>query len=406
MAGATLNIHPRVLETADTVRYEFDLVYSGGSRVETMFFEVARESASLRLDNFDGILCATVLHAMEQRRTIRLHGPATSEILRNLGEFQLAWHRWRPKVYQPVEIEADSVTNPPPREGRSLSAFSGGVDSTFTLLRNNPRGDTPRYGVDTVVLVHGFDVALANSDALQELVDRTAPIREVTGARLRIVRTNSKELGLQKWEDSCGAQLAACLHLFSADFSHALIGGSDAYDELWLPWGTNPITDHLLSGGQMAIVHDGAAFCRTGKLELLAGVPAALGTLKVCWQGPDQGRNCGVCEKCVRTQLNLMAVGVVDAPCFDRPLDPRSIRTLSIATDLVLAELRSIVEYGERHHLDAEWFRALRTRVQKGRDRSGKRRGLRERVRRSLAKVHLLDAARMMRSKLTFIAWG
>ena len=106
-------------------------------------------------------------------------------------------------------------------------------------------------------------------DALQELVDRTEPVRALTGARLCIVRTNSKELRLQKWEDSCGAQLAACLHLFSADFSHALIGGSDAYDELWLPWGTNPVTDHLLSGGRMAIVHDGAAFCRTDKIAFL-----------------------------------------------------------------------------------------------------------------------------------------
>ena len=175
--------------------------------------------------------------------------------------------------------------------------------------------------------MHGFDVALANCGrASASSIDRTEPVRALTGARLCIVRTNSKELRLQKWEDSCGAQLAACLHLFSAEFSHALIGGSDAYDELWLPWGTNPVTDHLLSGGQMAIVHDGAAFCRTDKIAFLADVPAALRSLKVCWEGKDQGRNCGVCEKCVRTQINLMAVGVADAPCFDRSLDPRGIR--------------------------------------------------------------------------------
>jgi hypothetical protein len=406
MANETLHIHPRVIDSADTVRYEFDLAYSGGSRVETVFYEVAGETAPPPPDNFDGILCATVLHAMAERRNIRLHGPATSEILRNLNEFQLAWRRWRPDVYQTVEIEADSVTVPRPRDERSLSAFSGGVDSTFALLRNNPQGPIPRYGVDTVVLVHGFDVSLANSDALQELIDRTEPVRALAKARLLIVRTNSKELGLQSWAESCGAQLAACLHLFSADFSHALIGGSDAYDELWLPWGTNPITDHLLSGGRMAIVHDGAAFCRTEKIAFLADVPAALRSLKVCWEGKDQGRNCGVCEKCVRTLLNLMAVGVTDAPCFDRPLDPRGIRQLAIETDLVLAELRSIVEYGERHHIDADWFRALRRRVQKGRNKPSRGRILRRHVRQSLARVRLLDAARMVRSKLALFVGG
>ena len=406
MADQTLHIHPRVIDSADTVRYEFDLAYSGGSRVETVFYEVVGETASSPLDNFDGILCATVLHAMGERRNIRLHGPATSEILRNLTEFQLAWRRWRPDVYQPVEIEADTVTISRPRDERSVSAFSGGVDSTFTLLHNNPQDPIPRYGVDTVVLVHGFDVSLAHSDALQELIDRTEPVRALAKARLRIVRTNSKDLGLQSWADSCGAQLAACLHLFSADFSHALIGGSDAYDELWLPWGTNPVTDHLLSGGRMAIVHDGAAFCRTDKVAFLAKVPAALRSLKVCWEGKDQGRNCGVCEKCVRTQINLLAVGVTDAPCFDRFLDPRSIRDLPILSDIALAELRSIVEYGERHRIDAAWFHALRRRVQRGRSKGGRKQTLRGRVRRSLAKARLLDAARMVRSKLALLAGG
>jgi hypothetical protein len=404
--AATLHIHPRLLETAATVRYEFDLVYSESSRVETVFYEIDRETAPPRLDNFDGILCATVLHAMEERRDIRLHGPATNEIVRNLTEFQLAWWRWRPDVYQPVEIAADSVVPPSLRDCRSISAFSGGVDSTFTLLRNDPHGESPRYGVDTLLLVHGFDVDLANADALQELVDRTAPVRALSGSQLCIVRTNSKELGLQKWADSCGAQLAACLHLFSGDFSHALIGGSDAYDELWLPWGTNPVTDHLLSGGRMAIVHDGAAFSRTDKIAFLAGVPSALVSLKVCWQGKDQGRNCGTCEKCVRTQLNLMAVGVVDAPCFDRSLDPRGIRNLSIDTDLVLAELKSIVEYGERHHLDAAWFRALRQRVRQGRTRPGRRWSWRRQVRQSLARARLLDAARRLRTKLAIFTAG
>jgi hypothetical protein len=101
-----------------------------------------------------------------------------------------------------------------------------------------------------------------------------------------------------------------------------------------------------------------------------------------------------------------MAVGVADAPCFDRPLDPRGIRDLSIESDLVLAELRSIVEYGERHQLDTEWFRALRTRVRKGRIRGGKPRTLRRQLRQSLAKIHLLDAARVVRSKLALFVGG
>jgi hypothetical protein len=156
----------------------------------------------------------------------------------------------------------------------------------------------------------------------------------------------------------------------------------------------------------MTIVHDGAAFCRTGKLAWLASCPTALRTLKVCWQGRDQGRNCGACEKCVRTHINLLAAGISGAPCFDAPFDPGRIARLPIASDLALAELKSIVAYGERHQLDAGWFRALRQRVRKGVSPRKRRRTWRARVSRSLARVRLLEAARMMRSKLAFLAWG
>ena len=84
MAGSTLTISPRVLETSEIVRYEFDLGYSNSSRRETLFYEFPREFAPPPPDNFDGMLCATVLHAMAEGRDIHLRGPATSAALRNL----------------------------------------------------------------------------------------------------------------------------------------------------------------------------------------------------------------------------------------------------------------------------------------------------------------------------------
>ena len=162
-----------------------------------------------------------------------------------------------------------------------------------------------------MLLVHGFDVSLSNSNDLRELVERTGPIRALTGVQLRILRTNSKDLRLQKWEDHL-CQLAACIPHVCRRILIALMGSSNRQDALVLPWGSNPVTDHLLSGGELTIVHDGAAFSRTDKIAFLTGFPAALQSLKVCWEGKQQGRNCGVCEKCVRTQLNFLAVGMTD----------------------------------------------------------------------------------------------
>jgi hypothetical protein len=399
MATSTLTISPRVLETRDLVRCEFELRYSGPASGQTLFYEFPRELAPPP-ECFDGVLCAVTMHAMAGRHDVHLRGPATESLLRHLAEFQLAWSRWLPEVYTPVAVTADTVvTMPRVQEDRTLAAFSGGVDASFTLLTNTVQAlGSPSQGLDTVMMVQGFDVALDNYADLRELVARTEPIRQLAGVRLLPIRTNSKELRLQKWEDSCGAELAACLHMCAGGFTRALIASSEPYDALVLPWGTNPLTDHLLSGGHLAIVHHGAAFSRTEKIAYLAGFPTALASLKVCWRGERKGRNCGVCEKCIRTQLNLLAVGVPHAPCFDESLDLRRIESITIRNDVVLNELRSILRYAEARQLDGEWVRLVRQRV-----RRGKRNWtVRSRVRRSLGRSALIEAARRLQRQLAF----
>jgi hypothetical protein len=337
---------------------------------------------------------------MGEEHDLRLHGAATRQMLLNLHEFQLAWSRWLPAAYRQVDIEVDSVIERAPvRPARTMAAFSGGVDSTFTVLRNSPQSSRAPYTVDTVLLVHGFDVALSNPNDLRELIERTAPIRALTDVQLRIVRTNSKDLRLQDWKYSFASQLAACMHLFSAEFSTALIGSSEPYDALVLPWGSNPVTDHLLSGGDMAIVHDGAAFSRTDKVAALSGVPAAVQSLKVCWEGTQQGRNCGVCEKCVRTQLNFLAVGVTDPPCFDGPLDPRRIPGIALRNEALRAELASIVQYADARNIDEPWLRLLRERVHRV-DRVTPGWSVKEQLRPWLAAAGLLPIAKRIQRML------
>src|SRR5215470_11250928 len=188
MVRPALNIYPERRDTRDSVRYDFHLHYEGSARREVLFYEFSRDDAPPPVDHYDGVLCAVLLHAMSEGRDIRLHGPATRTILLNLEEVQLAWSRWVPARYGPVEIEVDAIVESSPAPtSRTICAFSGGIDSTFSLLRSKARSAEPRYAVDTALLVHGFDVFLSNTDALRELIDRTRPVLDAAGVRLRIV---------------------------------------------------------------------------------------------------------------------------------------------------------------------------------------------------------------------------
>jgi hypothetical protein len=107
---------------------------------------------------------------------------------------------------------------------------------------------------------------------------------------------------------------------------------------------------------QMRIVHDGAGFSRTEKVAYIATNRPASKVLKVSREGKEPHKNCGVCEKCIRTQANFLAVGVTHPACFDAPLDPRQIKTMSLSDDVLCTELESIIAYAKTQGITGKWF--------------------------------------------------
>jgi hypothetical protein len=289
-------------------------------------------------------------------------------MLRNIAELQLIWSRWKPQLYKPFDIEPDRIIDDPmPFRERAIAAFSGGVDATFTVLRHTTTAQhTTRHKVTDVLAVHGFDIDLENSDAFDRHMARVAPLLDHLGLESHVVRTNSKKLRLQNWEDSFALELAGCMHLYAPKFGYGLIGSSEPYEALVLPWGSSPVTDHLMSGGAMKIVHDGAGFSRTDKVAQIARSSLASNTLKVCWQGSDQSVNCGVCEKCLRTKMNFLATGSPIPPSLPHELDLAAVARMKIRVPAQMAELEGIRQYAEARGVAGAWLPVLRARIKKG----------------------------------------
>src|SRR5580698_338674 len=305
----------------------------------------------------DGFVNAVIFYAMGTGQDIHVDGQMTRSSLLNLATFQEAWCRWKPDVYKLIKIEPQSITDDPPRaKTQSIAAFSGGADAIFTALRH--AGD--QFALNSVMLVHGFDIPINRPDQFSKLVERVQPFLDRLNLQPRIVRTNIAELRIQEWLDSFLAQLSCCLHSYSHEFRFGLTGGGEPYDELVLPWGQNPCTDYLLSGDGFTIVHDGAAFSRTEKIAIIAQDPVATKAIKVCWDAPDLSTNCGTCEKCVRTRLNFKAVGVDSPACFDGEITPEQIRRIRFSNDSQRAGFRSILEFANGHALSGDWLDAMR----------------------------------------------
>ena len=314
----------------------------------------------------DGFVFAVLLYAMQLGQNLRVHGRLSRQACFNVTEFQEAWSSWRPDVYTKIEVLPDDVIDVPRGTSapRAVAAFSGGVDSMFTALRHKLKwAGIGSYPLNALMMVHGFDMRLNTPNGFKLMVERLTPIVKELDLPLHIVRTNSRETRIQSWDHSHMAELACCLHNFSERFQYGLVAAGLPYTHPITAWGSTAATDHLLSGDLMRLVDDGGGYSRTEKIGALVGVPTACKALKVCHEGLDADRNCGRCEKCVRTQLNFLAWGWRIPPCFDEPLDLRRIASIRLQNNFQCEDLRTIYDYALARGMNEPWMEILKERL-------------------------------------------
>jgi hypothetical protein len=319
----------------------------------------------------EAFLLATIMVGMAEGRSIRVRGATSRTLLSNLTEFRDAWHAWVPNRYQRIDFEPDEVIDAPAHvaPASAISAFSGGVDGTFTVWRHA----TGRAGYRTApirlcVMVHGFDIPLADEDGFRGARERAVQTLADLRLPLLTLRTNFRQVVKTEWGYVFAAALAAGLQMFKEIAGVGLVGSSEPYDSLVIPWGSNPITDHLLSSDTFAVVHDGAGFSRTDKVAAVAEWDVGRDALRVCWMGQQRDRNCGQCEKCLRTMLNFRANGLPIPSCFPKAsVSAADVKRVALPNRAIVAEWRQLLDTALRNGIADEWVPTLRRRVRPNR---------------------------------------
>ncbi len=327
-----------------------------------LWYRVPQQHESSLNPRADAFLVGSLFTAMRIGHPLHVHGEVSASLLRNLEEFQGAWMRWSPSRYQAVEITVDrESTDLLPTRDRAIFAYSGGVDSTFTLYRHTRHlaGRRSRH-LGAGLLVHGFDIPLAQTSAYKNVGERAQRVLYEHGIEFIPLSTNFQDLE-DDWEDAHGAALASCLLLFAGGYGIGLIGSTEPYDHLNLPWGSNPVTDHLLSADDMPIVHDGAECARIDKVDVIGRWEEARRNLRVCWEGPQLDVNCGICEKCIRTILCFRVLDLGLPACFQQDVIDQQILALHGMSCTALGEIEQIVAAAYVRNINVSWVDALET---------------------------------------------
>jgi len=303
--GNTMELWPQSLKRRDGIVEASVKIESGDRRApETLWFRLPAIHESSIPESLDPFVIGILFFAMRRGADLRVHGVVSPSLLRNLEEFQAAWVAWNPARYHRIEIQAETE-----REDAPVSAdcaamtFSGGLDSCFTAWRH-VRGELGRRKrkLQAAVMVHGFDIPLEEVQTFESAAENSRKLTGDLGLELIPITCNIRGFE-HEWQQSHGAGLAACLHLLRKRFPVGLVAGSHSYAGLRFPWGSNPVSDPLLSSASFSIVYDGADVSRREKAREVAAWSEGMARLRVCWEGEHKDRNCGRCLRCIGTAI-------------------------------------------------------------------------------------------------------
>jgi hypothetical protein len=336
-----------------------------GAPERTLWFSTSEERREILSPWADPFVLVALLPAMAAGKDLDVRGaPVSGSLLANLQDFQEAWHAWF--GYRVAAIRAEDERERPGTQGAALVAFSGGVDSSYTVLRHcrTEPGAAARH-IGAAVMVHGFDLALDNIEGFKQALVRARRLLDSVDLEVIEVWTNLRtslgELGLY-WNYTFGVSTAAVLTLFAGGFRAGLIPSSGPYDPLILPWGSNPVTDPMMGSDSFAIIHDGTAATRRDKIVALSSWPEALVNLRFCYLGAV---NCGRCTKCIATALLFTSLGITHR-CFDDPPTERDI-IANLRTDsfspISKHYRRLALETALERGVEASWVRVLQRTV-------------------------------------------
>ena len=325
-----------------------------GAGTHELWFEVEGEGASFLSDRGDAFAAALLPVAAAMGETLEVRGAVSPRLAWGLGELLRVHRVWFPGVSRQIELVFPRLEEAPRRGAYAGCGFSGGVDSLFTMLRYLPRNQrTAEFAITHLVMINGFDLddRLDDGRWFAALKKIYAPLAEAEGLRFMSVRTNlSKlmQLGIaMRWMPWAGALLVAPALALSDGFARYVIGATGDIGD-FIPYGTSPLTDPLYSTDTLQIIHDGADATRSEKLDAIAEWAATWDRLRVCrtWRAAnvdvERGvvRNCGKCEKCIRTMTGLATLGKLDRfKTFRRPLrrwrialavDPRGVHPFAL----------------------------------------------------------------------------
>lgn len=194
---------------------------------------------------------------------------------------------------------------------KGISTFTGGVDSFYTLLKEN-------NNIDTVFYCINYDIKENQKQLLDKQIDTIYKVAEKLNKKVIICKTNQRQAlyainyetnGYERWGYLIhGVCIFSNVYNLSNEYSNFYFPSAGV--EVNTVWGSSIYLDKYYSSSFLKVINLDD-INRLNKLKYIINKNKNLvfEHLKVCWMNPNQDYNCSKCEKCLRT---ILAIGLIN----------------------------------------------------------------------------------------------
>jgi hypothetical protein len=335
-------------ETADTItmyatckirRIGYDEVYFTFDKKYQSFLQI----------DASPFAAALLIPSMKQGEDLIVEGSMSQELYEGMHRIMDIFLSWNIGL-KPIRIVAKNLTSDTARPKATASFFSGGVDSFYTFLKHKRNPTDP---VTHLLLVNGYDIDPRNKKLWLQTRDTLREVAKVERVNLVEVESNVRSLvdPILAWDYAHGGCLAAVGLCLRKGLKQVYVPSS-CTAEAQIHWGTHMDVDKHWSTEKIKFTHDGTEASRVNKVSWeIAKSPTALRYLRVCYMNEVGAFNCGACEKCLRTMINLHIAGVLsDAETFPHEIDVDKVANIAIndhIDHLYKENLEALEERGE-----------------------------------------------------------
>lgn len=248
------------------------------------------------------LVCPFLMPVMSLHANLDVEGPLDAAFLENLAFVRKRAHDWWPALSR-GEVRAPAGTAAPPGPDAGVF-YTGGIDSAYVLQQLHPR---LRYAV----FVEGFDIPLQDEERLRRARAALGATAAACGVEFVTIRTNLRDhpvFKLVRWGTNHIGALAAMAHALGAHVHTMFVAASDVPP----PWGSAPDLDAAWSSCSVRLENYSAELSRLERVASVAKWDRLQGRLRVCLALKTRELNCGMCEKCIRTRMQLLVSGSPD----------------------------------------------------------------------------------------------